>query len=111
MKWQEAKIIIKNNIRVGTDLNTAKSHFRFVEAINEQELSISIGKANCISISWEILEKCYQAVISYGYDGIYFRKFYPIKASNHPCYVHVIGQIFIAAGLALIVNGKYVQKR
>ena len=111
MNWLEAKAKIKGSLRVGTDLNTAKSHYRFVNAIEEQGFIIPIGKSNNLRISWEMLEQCFQAFSGEVYDGDYFRKLYPTHAAHHPCYVHVIGQIFVAAGLAYFDNGKYIQKQ
>ena len=111
MNWYEAKAKIKDNIKVGTDFNTTNSHYRFVKAIEENKFIIPIGKSSNISISWEMIEKCFQALNGNGYNGKYFRKLYPAKAANHPCHVHVIGQIFVAANIAFIDKSKYVKKK
>jgi hypothetical protein len=107
MNWNNAKNRIKSRIKVDTNLNTPKSHCRFVKAIQEYGFIVSIGKSNSIPIPWEMLEHCFLAISGSVYDGAYFRKHYPKQAAQHPCHVHVVGQIFVVARLAYLEKKKY----
>ena len=104
MDWDQAQNKIKANIKVNTNINTVKSHYRFVKEMdNNRGFAILIGKSknSHINISWHILRKCFDALASSnGYDGTFFKKQFSAKAKNHPCYVHSIGQIFVKAGIA-----------
>jgi len=113
MDWNEAKAIIKENIIVGTDLNTKRSSLRKVIRTNHRctkydytgeegfLVRISNYDANNLDIPWSMLEKCsYSLKEPEGYNGNVFRHHYPLQAKNHPCHVHVVGMIFKKAGIA-----------
>ena len=120
MDWPNAKAKIRGSVKPGTDLNTTSSTYRYVlstDAIiqsvrykykNESGFIVAIGKANKISIPWGMLENCFvQLQNPQGYGGKYFRERYPLQAQDHPCHVHVIGQIFVASGIAYLDGSKY----
>jgi len=113
MEWLDAKKIIQAKIKTGLDVNTASSTFRSIKAVdapiesgsygyqNQRGFVVQIGKDSSITIPWVVLQVCYQMLQSAeGYSGKSFRKDFARQAKNHPCHVHVIGQIFVKAGLA-----------
>lgn len=113
MTWTQAKNRISQRIKVGTDLNTANSSHRTVLSIRnditskrygynaEDGFQVQIGSGRSISIPFSMLKSCYVAISSKpGYGGDFFRQHYPKQLADHPCHVHVVGQIFVNAGLA-----------
>lgn len=113
MTWSQAKNQIARLVKVGTDLNTASSSHRVVLSVrnditsarysynNEDGFQVQIGSASSIAIPFSMLKQCYGALTaSQGYDGGYFRKHFPNQAADHPCHVHVVGQILVRSGLA-----------
>ena len=113
MEWSDAQELIEEKIRIGTELNTNKSTYRVVTSVgnirdserygyrSEKGFIVQIGKSTRISVPWKMLEKCFIPLSSGGeYHGIYFRRYFPLQAKNHPCHVHVVGQIFVRAGIA-----------
>jgi hypothetical protein len=55
-----------------------------------------------------MLKECFiQLQTSDGYGGKFFRERFPNQAQDHPCHVHVVGQIFVVAGLAREEDGQY----
>lgn len=108
MSWNQAQTQIKAKIKIGTDVNTPRSNYRVVRVVHEHGFLVPIGQSNKIKIPWNMLEECFAALNSLdGYDGAFFRKRFPIQAKNHPCYVHVIGQIFVRAGIAQAEGNQY----
>jgi hypothetical protein len=120
MNWNQAQAKIKANIKVGTDINTPSSTYRFVRAVdsiinssrygyqNEYGFAIPIGQSNVINIPWSMLKECFEALNSPdGYDGAFFRERFPLQAKDHPCYVHVVSQIFVKAGIAQAEGKRY----
>ena len=113
MDWDKAKLIIKENIVEGMDLNTRRSSLRKVIRTNHQctkynyngEDGFLVKISNCdmnnLDIPWSMLEKCFYSLKEpEGYNGNVFRRYYPQQAKNHPCHVHVVGMIFKKAGIA-----------
>ena len=120
MDWSNAQIKIRMSVKPGTDLNTLRSTYRYVlssdatiqsvryEYENESGFIVPTGKVKRISIPWSMLKDCFVQLHSpQGYDGEYFRERYPLQAQDHPCHVHVVGQIFVAAGIAYLDGSKY----
>jgi hypothetical protein len=120
MSWSQAKVQIAQSIKVGTGLNTANSSHRVVISLrndissarycynNEDGFQVQIGSASSISIPFSMLKSCYGALSSKnGYDGDFFRQHFPKQAADHPCHVHVVGQILVRAGLAARHGNSY----
>jgi hypothetical protein len=120
MEWLDAKKIIQERIKEGTDINTASSTFRTISAVDARIESrrygyqsqagfvVQIGTNTFIDIPWNVLQECFHMLHGVeGYSGISFRKTFPIQAKDHPCHVHVVGQIFVRAGLAEEKAGGY----
>lgn len=120
MNWNQAKSRIRTRVKVGTDLNTPDSTYRFVESVdsiinserygydNERGFTVPIGRANKIKIPWSMLKECFFQLSSLkGYDGTFLRRRFPLQAQDHPCHVHVVGQIFVAAGIAQTDGKRY----
>ena len=121
MNWPKAMKQIKATIRVGTDLNTDRSSYRFVVAVGRLGASaryryrgdkgfvVQIGTNSVISIPWRMLQLCFAALeCGRGYDGTFFRSYFPLQASDHGCHVHVVGQILMRGGLARQEGDRYV---
>ncbi len=113
MEWREAQELIEEKIKIGTDRNTDESTYRVVNSIgnirdserygyrSEKGFIVQIGKSNRISIPWKMLEKCFLPLSSdKEYDVNYFRRHFPLQANDHSCHVHVVGQLFVKAGIA-----------
>ncbi len=115
MYWDQARIIIEKNIKVGTDINSERSTLRKILSTNHPCYSerygyngedgflakISNYESNNLSIPWSMLENCFEALItSEGYSGSYFRKEYPLQVKDHSCHVYIVGVIFERAGIA-----------
>ena len=63
--------------------------------INESVFVVQIGTNISIIVPLGVLKVCHIALhTANGYDGDFFRKHFPLQASDHPCHVHVV------AGLA-----------
>jgi len=122
MDWPEAREWIRQRTRVGTDVNSPRSTRRVVEALGplaagdrygyraETGFLVRIGESNSIRIPWTMLETCFSALqTGPGYDGAFFRKHFPVQARDHPCHVHVVGQIFPRSGLTMLRGNVYVR--
>ncbi|MCX6087749.1 MAG: hypothetical protein NTV78_01070 [Caldiserica bacterium] len=101
MEWSEAREMIQKNITEGMDINTKRSSFRKVIAVQKKGFVVQIGKANQIMVALSMLEKCFPSLKDDGgYNGKVFRSNYKEEAELHSCYVHVVGMIFKKAGIA-----------
>jgi hypothetical protein len=55
-----------------------------------------------------MLRACFEQLYTPdGYDGKYFRRAFPRQAKDHPCHVHVVGQMLVAAGVARPDGNRY----
>ncbi len=120
MTWSHAKNQIARRIKVGTDLDTGNSSNRVVLSVrsdissnrygynDEDGFQVQIGSGSSIPIPFSMLRSCHGALSSQtGYDGDFFRQKFPKQAADHPCHVHVVGQIFVKAGLAAQHSNSY----
>ena len=120
MDWNEAQDKVQTNIKVSTDLNSANSTYRFVKSVDsvinskrygydgERGFVVAIGKSNDIKIPWRMLRECFiQLSSSSGYDSVFLNEHFPLQAHDHPCHVHVIGQMFVKAGVARTIGSRY----
>jgi hypothetical protein len=124
MEWEEAKSKISNEISVGMSLNTPQSTLRKVLQTNHSchkynyngekgyLIRISNYDNNNLDIPWSMLEKCFYALKSpEGYNGKFFRKYFPKQTEIHGCHVHVVGMIFKRAGIADGFGRNYYLKK
>jgi len=120
MDWNEAQNRIRARVKVGTDVNTPTAHYRIIESVdatvnsqrygyrNERGFVIPIGQASKIKIPWSVLKECFlQLKAPQGYNGAFFREHFRRQAADHPCHVHVIGQILVAARIAQTDGQRY----
>jgi len=118
MEWTQARAIIASKIKVGTDVNTARSTYRFVRKTNaamcrygynnELGFIVPVGKTACVGIPWSMLETCFQGLAgATGYGGSWFRQHFALQAKDRGCHVHVVGQLFVKAGLAKQRDNSY----
>lgn len=100
MDWTSAQAAL-NKIQVGTDINTKRSTYRQIISKNENEFIVRVSKKDNIRVTEDMLKSCFLALSqSSGYCRKHFEACYSQQCKNKPCYVHVIGQIFVKAGLA-----------
>lgn len=110
MEWDLARIAIRG-LKKGTDLNTSKSHCRFLFGNTERGVRVQIGKTIQIEISDEVLKPCFNALSTpHGYNTSFFQEKFPNLYKTHGCHVHAIGQLFVKAGLARESNKRYFLK-
>lgn len=109
MNWNKAKQRIESNITTNSRLPTMRGTFRPVEAVDGQRGPlVRIGESSRIRIPWTMLEKCFGALMSAdGYDTKFFQEHFLKEYLDHDCHVHVVGQIFVEAGLAKMEGTSY----
>lgn len=117
MNWEDALQLVNENIQIGTDLDNL-SQYRFVEQIppyecyrynfnGEHGFKISVGNNQTIDVPMQMLQTVFQfakAENSNIYNRMVLIATFPRQANNKPCYIHVIGNLFVCAGVA-IQNG------
>lgn len=107
MNWTEAQARIMT-LHSQTNLNTARSNYRSLREVSHDGVVVSIGKKAQLMLPWALLEECFNSLLCpTGYSGKWFREHYPQLAQNHPCHVHVIGRLFVVAGIATKDNTGY----
>lgn len=100
MDWDLARTAVRELI-TGTDLNTAKSNYRFFIGNTARGVKVQIGRVVKIEITDVVLKSCFDALkMPQGYNTLYFQKEFPNLFKAHGCHVHAIGQLFVKAGLA-----------
>lgn len=113
MNWTTAREKLSSKIAPGTRIPTTRNSLRTVLSVDEVTgFTVRIGQKSrtSVSISWEMLEACYEVLASpSGYDTDFFQSNFPDQYRKHDCSVHVVGQLFVKADLAKLVrqNGKY----
>ena len=120
MNWKEASILIKNNIRIGDNINTQKSKHRYVvneppfqcnryNYKNEEGYKVSIGERDFVEIPITMLETVFNIAIENCriYNNKVFADAFPKQAKDHGCHVHVVGRIFELSGVANKKGGNY----
>lgn len=121
MEWQFVEEALMK-IEKGTDLNTLNSTYRVVldnppylckkYGYNSVGFKVRIGKNQNLDIPLNMLKTIYDHSIKIGgvYDSKVFWHLFSRQASDHGCHVHVVGQLFVKAGIAKLANGEYVLK-
>jgi hypothetical protein len=121
MNQQEIIEKLKSKLNVGLDINTKKSSLRSIINIppykcsntfkNEEGYKVKIAENTNIDIPLSMIINIYKYSFNKNrriYETYVFRELYPKQSSNHGCYVHSIGQIFVKAGIAKdLENGTY----
>ena len=68
---------------------------------------IGIQSDASIKFPWDMLQACYNQMNALKrYDGKIFKSLYCKQRKQHPCHVHVVGQIFMRAGLAAQISSR-----
>lgn len=112
MTWEEAKSEIQHLVPKGTSINTSASTHRMVLDLSEAGVLVQIGTRAKIRLPWSMLKTCFEALRGEGgYGGTFFRQAFPRQAKCHPCHVHAVGRLFVAARLAVQEGQKYVPCR
>jgi hypothetical protein len=117
MNWEKACQMIFSNIQKGLEINTKNSSFRKILEIppfqcigynNCEGFKVRIGSSSTIVIPLSMLKSTYESAIMNNntYDNSVFIKLYSIQQTQHPCHVHVVGQIFVHSKLAKQVGNR-----
>lgn len=117
MNWEHAHNNILSLIRKGLSINTINSSCRTVLEVppykckqyNQSEgFKVNIGKESnvTIDIPLSMLKGIYENAIKNNriYENKVFVKLYPNEQKIHPCHVHVVGQIFVKAKIAIEIS-------
>jgi len=72
----------------------------------EKGFEVKIGKSSKIKIPISMLKSAYEEAVknNTNYNRKVFNKLYPLQCKDHGCHVHVIGQIFLSAGVAELID-------
>jgi hypothetical protein len=119
MNWEKAEILIRSKIFNNVHLDS-KSEYKYIEAgpnyyckqydyNNSLGFKVQIGANNYIEVPFSMLKTLYFSTITN--NGIYDRNvivdLYPMQVKNHGCHVHVIGKIFVLAGIMKQDNSRH----
>jgi hypothetical protein len=116
MNWNKALSLINQHVIVGVHLDRNSQyryilegpkyscHGRIYNYAGEKGYKVQIGANNYIEIPFTMLEAIYSATtLNNGiYDKNIIFNIYPRQANSktgHGCYVHVVGKIFVLAGI------------
>lgn len=116
MAWYNAHNLILKNVITGLYLDPR--HVRLVMAsppfvctrynyLGSVGFKISIGRTTSIQIPMSMLETLYNYSVNNNghiYNRNVFRFNFPAQFHAHNCHVHVIGQVFVLAGLAVQIS-------
>jgi hypothetical protein len=112
MKWEQAKILISNNIVTGMKFDNRTVlegpdypclHYNYA---GEKGYKVKIGMTTSIDIPFSMLQSVFEDAVANNriYENTVFRKKYNKQYVAHGCHVHVIGRIFEKAGVASQIN-------
>jgi hypothetical protein len=110
MDWETAEILIRSKIYNNVHLDS-NSKYKYIQAgpnyhckqygYNDSGFKVQIGANNFIEVPISMLKTLYFSTKNN--NGIYERKvfvdLYPKQVKVHACHVHVIGKIFVLAGI------------
>ncbi len=111
MNWEQTIEKIRENIKVGTDVNTESSTFRIVLEIppfqckqynNEVGYKVKIGDKNALEIPVSMLKTILENATKNNkrYNTSIFKEAFPRQTKNHGCHVHVVGKLLEKSGIA-----------
>lgn len=115
MNWETANSQILSNLSIGLGINTRNSSHRVILQIPPYQCNtfnygkvegfkVKIGSSenSTIEIPMSMLKSIYEASINNNgvFDNGVFVKLFAKQQIQHPCHVHVVGQIFVKAKLA-----------
>lgn len=103
MEWSEAKAAL-GKLNVGVCVNTTRSTYRQIISKSENDFQVRVGNSASafITVTDEMLKNCFVALSQEaGYSRNFFKVYYSQKCKSKPCFVHVIGQLFVKAGIAV----------
>jgi hypothetical protein len=117
MNWNQAKEQLGINLKKGVHFDPT-SMFRTISEIPafykcraynyswKNGFKIKIGTNNYIEIPWLMLRTIFEAtrINNNIYNNNVFVNHYPDQAKDHPCHIHVVGQMFVKAGIAICLD-------
>lgn len=119
MTWNHALALILQHIAVGVHLNP-ELQYRYILAGPDyicthydyngaKGYRVNIGAQNYVEIPILMLKVLFDAAIANGsiYNNEVFGNNYPQQLNNHDCHVHVVGRMFVIAGVANQVGNDF----
>ncbi len=112
MLWNEAKRRICAGLTKNLKIDTGKSHGRVVLSCPDNCeadscYKVKIGETTNIRVSLRMLEVVFESLSTEeGYCKKSLKCEFAKAVNNHSCYVHVIGQLMVKAGLASLSTDK-----
>lgn len=115
MTWAEAQKLIELNLIENTRFDPSSDIRLIIKTPQnyncrtynynlETGFKVKIGKNSYIEIPWSMLENMFEDSKNETNGNIYrnpvFVNRYPDQAHNHGCHIHVIGKMFVYAGVA-----------
>lgn len=98
--------VLVNRIIIETPINYHCTHYNYH---GENGFKVKIGFDTYIEIPWSMLENVFTRAINLNnsiYNRAVIRDLYLQQINNHGCHVHVVGQIFVKAGIAVRINAR-----
>lgn len=111
MDWNEALEKIRHKVKKGMCIDP-QSKFRFIidgpdyacHSYNYNGTNgykVKIGTKESINIPISMLKVIFEETLAN--NGVYnngvFSKYFGLQKNHHPCHVHVVGKIFLVAGI------------
>lgn len=115
MPWLDAQQLILNHVHQGLRIDPT-SRYRSVVAVPVHNnggapgFRVQIGATNHIELQMAMMEAVYNATVANNgeYNNAVFAGLYPNKLQNKGCYVHVVGNMFVTAGIAVRQGRSYI---
>lgn len=121
MIWEDAITLIRSNIHQDQSLDSSLT-YRYVSEIppyrcnnysygGTEGYKVQIGSQSYIEIPISMLQTVIEDAVNANriYNKNVFCNHYPTRAeqkTGHPCHIHVIGKIFVLAGVTKQLNSR-----
>jgi hypothetical protein len=101
LNWKDAHSSIEKNITIGTYLGNIDYHNILIIDIYRDGFEIKIGSGKSFNLRWFILEHCWKAMnAKQVFNELVFKEIFDDGCFDNPHLVHIVGQVFVKAGLA-----------
>ncbi|MGC4116115.1 MAG: hypothetical protein QM765_16345 [Myxococcales bacterium] len=113
MTWAEAQAKIRRSLEPGSNLGSPGAAQHPVLAVDHPctrrhyagdpglLVQLSERPKDLVELPWSMLKTCFSDLVDGGYGSDTFRRRFPRQAASEPCHVHLIGMVFVVAGLAV----------
>jgi hypothetical protein len=121
MTWTQAKLLIESKLTENISFDPTSESRSIIESPSsyscrtynyypEKGFKVKIGYYSYIDIPWSMLENMFEDSKKEKNRNIYrhsvFVNRYPNQAKNHGCHIHVVGKMFVYAGVARQVSAR-----